>query len=144
MPETTTAQTTDTQTTDAQTTIDTQTVLAWYEALPETPKQARETDLQAARWFLDQGFTLQEVLVALLLGSARRQRRDPHLPPLAPIASLSYFAPIVREVRSDQDWLDPGLMAYLYQAVFGVPPEPETWKDPAQALSGVAAVLPAA
>ena len=103
-------------------------ILDWYEALPETPTRARESDHQAAQWFLDRGITFQHILAALLLASARRLRRDPDLPPLLPICSLSYFAPIVREVLAEGG-LDPGYMTYLHKVVFGVLPEPNPAPD---------------
>ncbi len=117
-----------------------QTVLDWYEALPETPAQSRETDHQTAHWFFERGTALKHILGALLLASARRLRRDPELPPLLPISSLSYFAPIVREVVAEGG-LDPGYMAYLHEAVFGVLPEPNPWPDvpPAPPQAGLPA-----
>lgn len=118
-------------------TTDAQAILKWYEALPETPAYARDTDRRAAQWFLERDITLKEVIGGLLLGAARRKRRDPGLPPLQPISSLAYFAPVVREVLGEEDGLDPGYMSYLYEVVFDAPPSAEeAWKAPPPAPGG--------
>lgn len=99
------------------------TILAWYEALPETPNHATPSDLTTTQWFLDQGFKFQHILSAFLLGSARRIRRDPDLPPLPPIKSLNYFIPIIREVQTAGGH-DPGYDTYLCNVLFGTLPLP--------------------
>ena len=73
-------------------------VLKLYLSLPQTPARTSRTDRQlAAQWYA-QGCAWETVEAALLLAAARRNLRDPALPPLGPIRSLHYFVPVVAEV----------------------------------------------
>jgi hypothetical protein len=83
-------------------------LLKLYLSLPETPSQARSSDIRLAYDLYQQRITIETVEAALLLASVRRLFRDPSLPPLPPIRSLSYFLPVIREISANplpQDYL---------------------------------------
>lgn len=86
-------------------------VLAAYTALPDTPAAARSTDRRTARGLFVAGHSLDTVLGALQLASARRRTRPASAPPLPPIRSLAYFLPVIQEVALTP--LDPGYRLYL-------------------------------
>ena len=105
------------------TTNEIHTLLAWYEALPQTPDRASDQDRTAVRWLLDRGYAFEEILAALLLGSSRRLHRHPDLPPLQPISSFAYFVRVAREVYANGGLPGDQLVA-LHQTLFRTDPEP--------------------
>jgi hypothetical protein len=73
-------------------------VVILYLDLPETLVNVNASDRrQAHRWF-ECNVPLWVVETALTLGSLRRLMRPAEAPPLAPIRSLAYFAPVVEEL----------------------------------------------
>jgi len=75
------------------------TVLRLYLELPDTPQRARCHDRRLAQELLDRDVPLALVEAALLLATARRNARSPTALPLGTIRSLSYFLPIIEELR---------------------------------------------
>ncbi|HXG29451.1 MAG TPA: hypothetical protein VNJ47_11475 [Nevskiales bacterium] len=73
-------------------------VLVLYVDLPDTPLRASVQDQKQARRLYDRGIPLRLVESALLLASLRRLVRPADVPPLPPIRSLAYFAPVVEEL----------------------------------------------
>lgn len=74
-------------------------VLAAYVWVPATPTRASRLDRRLARLLEQQHVPLQAVLDAILLGTARRTFRNPDKAPLAPVRTLSYFLPVLDEIR---------------------------------------------
>ena len=95
---------------------DVRRLLDLYVRLPDTPSFASLSDHWLAARLLAQGVPLNVAEGALLLGSARRIRRDHDVPPLAPIRSLAYFLPVVEELGSG-DVLKDGYREYLERIV---------------------------
>ncbi len=54
---------------------------------------------------------------AFILATSRRSSRDPRRQPLAPIGSLRYFLPIIREILHTP--VDPGKISYLWLKMQG-------------------------
>ena len=73
-------------------------VLALYRVTPGTSGLARPADKKLANLLFDLDVPLDIVHAALIIGLARRLDRPHLLPPLAPIATLHYFRPIVDEL----------------------------------------------
>lgn len=86
-------------------------VLALYLGLRETPLRASRLDRRLAADWHAQGIPLTEVEAALILAAARRGLRPADAPPLGPIRSLHYFAPVLEEVRTTP--LSVDYLAYL-------------------------------
>ena len=82
-------------------------VLAVYVALPDTACRPRRADRALAHQLFAGRVALSDVLDALLLAHTRRHL-NPVSPP-APVRSLHYFLPAIRELAS----LDPGVLAVL-------------------------------
>lgn len=78
-----------------------QRVLELYCLAPGTTRQLRRSDRQLAGTLHDRGVALEAVHAALLLAVARRTFRSPSAVPLAPIASLHYFRPVIDEVIAE-------------------------------------------
>lgn len=74
-------------------------VLRYYLDLPDTPQRPRSHDRRVARELMDRAVPLALVEAALLLADARRRARPPNASPLEPIRSLSYFLPVIEELR---------------------------------------------
>jgi hypothetical protein len=86
----------------------TQCVLDLYRRMPGGSGIARRTDRSLAAGLFDRRIPLEIVHAALLLAVARRARRPSYAPPLAPIATLHYFLPIIDELMAtppDADYL---------------------------------------
>ena len=73
-------------------------VLAAYVALPDTVCRPRRADRMLAHQLFAEGVPLGVVLDALLLAHARRHL-NPASPP-APVRSLHYFLPVIRELAT--------------------------------------------
>jgi hypothetical protein len=86
-------------------------VLAWYLGLRDTPLRASRLDRRLAAQWHTQGIPLSEVEAATVLAAARRSLRPADAPPLGPIRSLHYFAPVLAEVRTTP--LSADYLAYL-------------------------------
>jgi len=75
-----------------------QQLLDLYLSLSDTPQRPRAQDRQLARRLFARGVDLETISVAILLGAARRQSRDPSATPLPRVRSLAYFLPILDEL----------------------------------------------
>jgi hypothetical protein len=73
-------------------------VLSLYQHLPETPSKTNPNDRKIAIELYKRGITMPTIESAFLLGSVRRLSRSPDMPPLSPIRSLAYFAPVIQEL----------------------------------------------
>jgi hypothetical protein len=88
-----------------------QRVLELYRLAPGTTGHLRRSDRQLAGTFHDRGVSLEVVHTALLLAVARRTFRSASAAPLAPIASLHYFWPVIDEVIAEPP--EPGYLGYI-------------------------------
>jgi hypothetical protein len=88
-----------------------QQVLDLYRRAPGTAGPPRPVDRRLASQLHDRGVALDLIYAALLLGIARRTFRPVDAPPLARIATLHYFRPIIDELR--ETTVDPGYVRYL-------------------------------
>jgi len=86
-------------------------VIKIYINLPDTPVKPSPNDRSTAHSFLSQGVPLHIVESALLLASVRRLARTHDAAPLAPVRSLAYFAPVIRELADNP--LPDGYRQYL-------------------------------
>lgn len=86
-------------------------VLDLYRWTPGTAGFARRTDRCLAAALYDRGIPLETVHTALLLAAGRRARRPSDAPPLAPIATLHYFLPVIDELIATP--LEYGYLLYL-------------------------------
>ena len=75
-----------------------QRVLDLYRWTPATAGFARRTDRRLAATLYDRGIPLETVHTALLLAAGRRACRPSDALPLAPIATLYYFLPVIDEL----------------------------------------------
>jgi hypothetical protein len=85
-----------------------QRVLELYRWTPGTAGLARRCDRGLAATLYDRGIPLKTVHTALLLAAGRRACRPSDALPLAPIATLHYFLPIIDELIArplEQDYL---------------------------------------
>jgi hypothetical protein len=73
-------------------------VLAWYRLTPNTLGHLRPADRRLALRLFDQQVPLEIIAQALLAATGRRAGRPEDAPPLARIASLHYFVPIIDEL----------------------------------------------
>lgn len=86
-------------------------VLDLYRRTPGTSGFARRTDRRLAAALDDRQIPLGIVYAALLVATARRALRPAAAPPLAPIATLHYFVPVIEELLATPP--DPDYLAYL-------------------------------
>ncbi len=94
-------------------------VLESYLGLPQTPRRTSRSDRQLAKQWQAQGLDWATIESAFLLAVARRSFRDPTLPPLPPIRSLHYFAPVLEEVLARP--LSPDYVQYLRRKLTALP-----------------------
>jgi hypothetical protein len=73
-------------------------VLAWYRLTPNTLGHLRPADRRLALCLYDRQVPLEIVAAALLAATGRRAGRPAEAPPLARIASLHYFGPVIDEL----------------------------------------------
>ena len=73
-------------------------VLNLYRQLPETPSKTNPNDRKIATELHQRRIPMSTIESAFLLGSVRRLSRSPDMPPLSPIRSLAYFAPVIQEL----------------------------------------------
>ena len=88
-----------------------QRVLELYRLAPGTAEHLRRSDRRLAGTLHDRGVALEVVHAALLLAVARRTLRSAHAAPLAPIATLHYFQPVIDEVIAEPP--EPGYLSYI-------------------------------
>lgn len=88
-----------------------QRVLELFRWTPGTAGVARRTDRGLAVTLYDRGVPLQTVHIALLLAAGRRACRQKDALPLAPIATLHYFLPVIDELIATP--LEQGYLQYL-------------------------------
>lgn len=86
-------------------------VLQLYLALPDTPDRFSDHDCFIAKIWFDQDVSILQVQQAMVLAQVRRGFRRSADPPLNPIRSLHYFAPIIQEIQREP-WPD-GYFDYL-------------------------------
>ena len=98
----------------------TQCVLELYRRMPGASGIARRTDRRLAAGLFDRRIPLEIVHAALLLAVARRARRPSHAQPLAPIATLHYFLPIIDELIATPP--EAGYLQYLRQSLVSIVP----------------------
>lgn len=86
-------------------------VLDLYRWTPGTCGRVRPADRRLAALLHQRRVSLDSIHAALLLATCRRTFRPPEALPLARIASLNYFLPVIDEIL-DQP-LDPAYVEYL-------------------------------
>lgn len=98
-----------------------QRVLDLYRLAPGTSGQLRRSDRQLARELHDRGLPLETVHAAIILAVARRTFRSASATPLAPIATLHYFRPVIDELMAEPP--EPGYVSYLRHKLATVAPD---------------------
>ena len=92
-------------------------VLDGYRATPTTCGQTRSSDRDLAMCLYLKKIPFTAVDGAFVLAAARRTYRNPTWATLAPIRSLRYFLPIIREILGKP--VDPGEVSYLWWKMQG-------------------------
>lgn len=96
--------------------------LLWlYRRTPHTRGRVRRADRRLAAALHARSVPLETVQTALLVASARRAFRPAAAPPLAPIASLHYFLPVIEEILASPP--DPGYLEHLRRRLIPLAPE---------------------
>ncbi len=88
-------------------------VLRLYMELADTPNRFSRYDRAVAQTWFDQNIPLAVINQALILAQVRRAAHSPDQPPLGPIRSLHYFAPVISEIKREP--LPPKYFEYLQQ-----------------------------
>ena len=79
-------------------------VLDLYLRLPHSAaRRPSRNDRSLAGQLFDRGIPLPIIRAAMLLAVARRSHRPTHAPPLPPIRSLYYFAPVIDDLLTASD-----------------------------------------
>ena len=104
-----------------------QRALHLYRLAPGTTGHLRRSDRRLAGEFYDRGVALEIVCAAIILAVARRTFRAQSAPPLAPIASLHYFRPVIDELIAEPP--EPGYVSYVRYKLATVAPEFATAGD---------------
>lgn len=86
-------------------------VLGAYRRTPGTTSHVRPADRRLACDLGRRNVPLAVVEAALLLATARRLARPNDAPPLGPVRSLAYFAPVIAEILAAP--LPPAYLEYL-------------------------------
>jgi hypothetical protein len=97
-----------------------QRILDLYRLVPGRSAQPRRSDRRLAAELHDRGVSFEVVAAALLLAVARRSFRSSSAPPLAPIATLHYFRPVIDELLVASP--EPGYLRYLRHKLASVAP----------------------
>jgi hypothetical protein len=92
-------------------------ILELYRTTPTTCGRVRPDDHRLALSFYQQRIPFTAVEGAFVLAADRRARRDATRPALAPIQSLRYFQPILREILDTP--IDPADISYLWHKMLG-------------------------
>jgi|SRR5215208_3432975 len=95
-------------------------VLDLYRRTPGTRGSARRADRRLAATLRQRGVPLELVDAALLVATARRALRPATAPPLAPIATLHYFLPVIEELLASPP--DPAYFDYLRRRLASLAP----------------------
>jgi hypothetical protein len=98
-----------------------QQLLALYGAIPGVPAHPRRADRILAEQLHRQRVPLSLVRDAFVLALARRTFRSSTASPLAPIATLHYFLPVIEELASQP--CEPGYLDYLRHKLASVAPQ---------------------
>lgn len=98
-----------------------QKLLEVYRLVPGTSEYRCRCDRKLAGELHDRGIPLAVVQAAILLAVARRTFRPANAPPLAPIATLHYFRPVIDEMVAHP--LDPHHLGYIRYKLSAVAPE---------------------
>ncbi len=88
-----------------------------YRTTPTACGQVRRADHDLAVRLYQKMVPFTAVEGAFVLATARRTSRDPQRQPLAPIGSLRYYLPIIREILDKP--VDPGDISYLWLKMQG-------------------------
>jgi hypothetical protein len=88
-----------------------QEAIDFFISLPGTAQRASRRDRQVAISMHHNGITLEQLKNAMMLAAARRSLPKTPGPPLGLIRSLSYFVPVIEEIRESP--LDQDYIAYL-------------------------------
>ncbi len=94
-----------------------QRTLEEYRTTPTACGRVRRADHDFALSLYQKAIPFTAVEGAFVLAAARRTARDPRRQPLAPIGSLRYFLPIIREILDTP--IDPGEISYLWLKMQG-------------------------
>jgi len=92
-----------------------------YRLAPGTTGHLRRSDRRLAGELHDRGIPLELLHEALLLAVARRTFRSESAPPLAPIATLHYFRPVIDELIAEPP--EPDYVSYLRYKLASIAPE---------------------
>jgi hypothetical protein len=95
-------------------------VLALYRRTPGV-LGVRRADRHLAAELHDRHAPIALIEAALLLASVRRLFRPPDASPLAPVATLHYFLPVIDELQTTPP--EPGYLAYLRHKLASVAPD---------------------
>ena len=88
-----------------------------YRTTPTTCGRVRRADHDLAVNLYQKAIPFTAVEGAFVLATARRTSREPQRQPPAPIGSLRYFLPIIREILDKP--VDPGDISYLWLKMQG-------------------------
>ena len=91
--------------------------LEGYRTTPTACGRVGRADHDLAVSLYQRAIPFTAVEGAFILAAARRASRDPQRHPLAPIGSLRYFLPIIREILDKP--VDPGEISYLWLKMQG-------------------------
>ena len=91
--------------------------LEQYRNMPTACGRVRRADRDLARRLYQKKIPFTAIDGAFVLATARRTSGDPHRRTLAPIVSLRYFLPIIREIL--QKPIDPAHISYLWLKMQG-------------------------
>jgi hypothetical protein len=95
-------------------------LLALYRRAPGVAG-VRRADRRLAAELHDRRVSLDLIEAALLLASVRRIFRPRDAPPLAPVATLHYFLPVIDELRATPP--EPGYLDYLRHKLASLAPD---------------------
>lgn len=79
--------------------------------LPEPRPRLRPSDRRLALELRRRGVLIPTLRAAVRLATLRRLTRDPALPPLSPVRSLSYFLPVLNELLAAPP--EPAWLTYI-------------------------------
>lgn len=99
---------------------DVEQILDLYRRTPGTRGLVRPADRRLAVTLRQRGVPLELVEAALLVATARRALRPATAPPLAPIATLHYFLPVIEELLASPP--DPAYLDYLRRRLADLAP----------------------
>lgn len=95
-------------------------ILGLYRLVPGTNGHPRRSDRMLALQLHQRGVPLGVIHAAFILAVARRTFRSPSASPLAPIATLHYFLPVIDELLDHP--CEPEYLGYLRHKLAPVAP----------------------